>query len=181
MGDNPSGFQTLLGPFPDVENTYLVTRHPLATVANVKPFGSLGTNFWTNYLTLYVIFTLAAVCAEIKLIRDKVDMKHIFMLLVFPSESRWFKWGLSISLAWSFTIWTFSQLYGVDLHAALVGQTFEGQVNEWGDLNFMDTQFIYMITANYYGIQRLVAPSFLELNLMFERRFFSSNKCFTKC
>ena len=165
--------QTYLGPFPDIEELYLVTRHPLAPRSKVKPFGSMDAKFWINYILIFSIFILISLSGEIKFI----TFNQMLRSMIFPTQTKLFKLCLGLAAIWSFTIWTFNQIYGIDLHKSLVGQIFEKEINEWNDFNFFQCQFIYVINSNTKNeIPRFVAPGFLELHLLMQPYFHSKLK-----
>ena len=122
-----------------------------------------------NYSFLYIIVALAAIAIEIKL-TPNMRFNHLGLFLISPSETKWFRWGLAVVAVWTFGIWTFENLFGIDLHTALVNQTLEAEVNSWNDLNFFETQFIYLKKG------RIATPGFLELILFSETAFHSDNK-----
>ena len=124
---------------------YFVTRHPLASVANIRPFGSLEAKYWMNYSLLYIIIGLASIGVELRLTSLRLTLKRFIELLMFPVETKWFKLGMSICAVWSFAVFSFHNLFGVDLQAALVSQNFESEVNDWQDINFFDTLFVYVM------------------------------------
>ena len=61
--------------------------------------------------------------------------------IFFGPDNGSFHAQVSISL----TFWTFDILYGVDLWSALVDQTFESKVENWDDINILNT--------NFYGLR----------------------------
>lgn len=143
---------------------YFATRHPLASVAEIRPLGSLEPKFWINYSLIYIIIGLTCICIELQLSFLKLNLKRIIVILTLPAESKWFKMGFMICALWSFSIWSFNNLYGIDLHTALISQSFENEVNDWQDINFFDTQFVYIQRDNN-RISNLLAPGFLEMQL----------------
>ena len=110
---------TLIGPIYHY-NIYLASRHSLPTVSSINPFSSLNTKFWLNYGFLGVIMTLSLISINIKLLNGR----H-FNLLDFASFksilSEMVRSGLMLPCLITFTVWSFNQLYGVDLASVLVG------------------------------------------------------------
>lgn len=76
---------------------------------------------------------------------------------------------------WSFSILSFQTLFGIDLTTALVSQTFEEEVNQWKDINFIDTQFIFE-GINFLDNSRILGPGYLEYHLIYLQKFHTKAK-----
>ena len=128
------------------KKSYFVTRHPLQKVSTLNPFASLDIKLWINYGLIHAIIVLISLHIQINKIKG-LNFKHLIHSIISPEESfrsDIFSFGLNLSCLVSFTFWTFSTLYGVQLQGVLVVQTFEPEVNSWEDIKFFDTQFVYV-------------------------------------
>ena len=144
-----------IGPLAD-EQSYFVTRYPLPTVGSVNPFAALPAKFWLNYSSLYVITALAFIGIHLKLFH-RMTFEHISATFVSPSiltqSGIMAKSALMLPCLASFTFWTFDNFFGVDLQELLVGQTFESKVNSWDDINFFETQFVFIPNLARYPFE----------------------------
>ena len=146
-----------IGPIIATE-LYFVTRQPLPTARVINPFASLDSKFWMNFSLLYVTFILATVCIQVEIFKSKgLNAKRIVAAVVSPSAESEFrigemmKAGITLPCLMAFAFWTFETLYGVDLQAVLVKQTFEREVNSWDDIKFFETQFVF--APWYFAVQ----------------------------
>lgn len=163
-----------LGPLHYVDS-YLITRHPLPILATLNPFGSLEAKFWINYTILYIIFLLTSIYIHLKVIITNrttlTQLSVIIHFLISPSALRCFNatniTGLLFKSLFSFSFWTFEVLFGVDLWEALVGQTFEDEVNTWHDITYLETQFVFDPTIIDYS---LIGFGLLEREFIFTRK-----------
>ena len=135
---------TFLGPV-FTKKIYFVTRHSKPIMSSINPLSSLDSKFWANYCLLHGITVLVAITLYLKLLKG-LTLKQLWTVIISPSQSSLFKGefksGLMLSCLIAFTLWTFNVLFGVDLAAVLVEQTFEPEVNDWQDLDFFDTTFV---------------------------------------
>ena len=113
---------TSIGPIIS-QKYYFVTRHPLLTLNMMNPFASLEIKFWINYFLLYIILILVSTCSYWSCY-NKLTLKQIIMPIISLSNSYWslmLKSGVMFPCLISFTFFTFSHLYGVDLASVVVG------------------------------------------------------------
>ena len=165
------GHISVLGIFP-LDDDYFVTRYPLSITSHVRPFDSLEINIWSHYALLFIIFILTSIAIESEL-NKKMKFYEMLTSILNLFNTIWFKVitaTILCSTIFSFFIWTFNMFYGIDLWSSLVGQVFEPEVNKWDDINFMDTQFIIVVTR-----VETYAPTLLLANLFYIPEFVTYN------
>ena len=135
-----------IGPIP-VDEIYFVTRHPLSTMAPVKPFSALEVKFWINYFLIYIIFVLITLNIH-SLLTKHLDVTQTVTAFIAPTSNA--KIGGKFLCLFSFSFFTFSTLYGIDLWSALVGQTFEAKIDTWKDIDWLNSQFVLCTGKQQY-------------------------------
>ena len=151
----------------DYEQVHFVTRHPLPYIQKVNnPMKSLHHYFWITYTMVYFFFALASTIFYWKLRSNFLAMDLLEIWLT-PSDTKWFRImraGLLFQLLWTFVLWTFDILFGIDLWTVLMVQKFEPHVNNWDDISWHETMFIFVVSHKEDKPQ-VIQPGQLELNL----------------
>ena len=127
-----------LGPFK-VDQKYFATRHPLPILTAIKPFSSLEAKFWINYSTLYIVYLISIISTLLLIQSTNLHIIPGWAVISHMQHVQWiylFGAGFLFEAIFSFSFWTFSVLFEMDLWAALVGQNFESKVETWENISW---------------------------------------------
>lgn len=132
-------------PLPklQLENYYILARHPLAFAASFDPLLPLDLWSWILSLANFSGLTLVILISHMALRPTQFSvMNNLYHATDYWKDVPWFKTASLLLFLWAFTFYMFSIFYQIDFRTGLISQTLERPVESWNDIDLFNVNFI---------------------------------------